>query len=143
MRMRTKVSNVAVVGAGALLLMALAVIFTPRAQTAYAQNPTPTPTPRVSISIGEDSLRQGEGTYLVADLHNLPQDPIDDASFDNLSYRFDLERNSGDHLGANQRMQTTAKNRLRSVRTSILIHGTERSLQVGSGENNGPLHKLR
>ena len=41
MRMRTKLPIVALVGAGALLLAALAVFFTLRAQTVYAQDPEP------------------------------------------------------------------------------------------------------
>ena len=40
MRMRTRLSIVTLVGAGALLLIALAVISASRAQTAYASNPT-------------------------------------------------------------------------------------------------------
>ena len=40
MRMRTKLSIVTLVGAGALLLIALAVISAPRAQVAHAQSPS-------------------------------------------------------------------------------------------------------
>ena len=46
MRMRTKVPVVTLVGVGALLLAALAVIFAPRAQTVYAQGP-----PSVEINL--------------------------------------------------------------------------------------------
>ena len=60
MRMQTKLSIVTVVGAGAFLLCALAVIFTLRAQTAYAQD-----APYVSVSLGEDTLPQGGTSYLV------------------------------------------------------------------------------
>ena len=71
MRMQTKLSIVTVVGAGAFLLCALAVIFTLRAQTAYAQDP-----PHVSISIGEATLPQGGSTYLVGTFRNMPKDPL-------------------------------------------------------------------
>ena len=76
MRMQTKLSIVTVVGAGALLLCALAVIFTLRAQTAYAQD-----TPSASISLGEFSVRQGDGTMLAATLKNLPNDPNNPVAF--------------------------------------------------------------
>ena len=70
MRMQTKLSIVTLVGAGAFLLCALAVIFTLRAQTAYAQD-----APHVSISIGEATLPQGGSTYLVGTFRNMPKDP--------------------------------------------------------------------
>ena len=41
MRIRTRLPIVTLVGAGALLLIALAVIIAPRTQTVYAQNPGP------------------------------------------------------------------------------------------------------
>ena len=50
MRMRTKVPVVTLVGVGALLLAALAVIFAPRAQTVYAQGP-----PTVEIDLNSNS----------------------------------------------------------------------------------------
>ena len=90
MRMRTKVSIVTVVGAGALLLCALAIIFTLRTQTAYAQDPA-----SVAISLGEFTLPQGGSTYLVGTFRNLPNDPKILGNFHpNLNYRFDLQRNS-------------------------------------------------
>ena len=90
MRMQTKLSIVTVVGAGAFLLCALAVIFTLRAQTAYAQDP-----PHVSISIGEATLPQGGSTYLFGTFQNLPKNPNDDRKFHpELRYRFDLDRHS-------------------------------------------------
>ena len=46
MQMRTKLPIVFLVGAGALLLTALAVLIAPRTQTVYAQNPGP------SVEIG-------------------------------------------------------------------------------------------
>ena len=50
MRMRTKVPVVTLVGVGALLLAALAVIFAPRAQTAYAQDEDGTPTVEIDLN---------------------------------------------------------------------------------------------
>ena len=92
MRMQTKLSIVTLVGAGAFLLCALAVIFTLRAQTAYAQDP-----PHVSISIGEATLPQGGSTYLVGTFRNMPKDPNDGTLkfTPDLKYRMDLERNTG------------------------------------------------
>ena len=90
MRMQTKLSIVTVVVAGALLLCALAVIFTLRAQTAYAEDP-----PHVSISIGEATLPQGGSTYLFGTFQNLPKDPNVEGKFHpDLRYRFDLDRHS-------------------------------------------------
>ena len=90
MRMQTKLSIVTVVGAGALLLCALAVIFTLRAQTVYAQDP-----PNVSISIGEATLPQGGTSYLIVGFHNMPKDPQNNRAYHpDLWYRLDLERNT-------------------------------------------------
>lgn len=87
MRMQTKLPIVTLIGAGALLLVALAVIFTlPRA--ALAQDAQ-----RVSVSVGDHSLHQGEKTYIVAQFYNLPRDS-GDTGFADLSYRFHVERNS-------------------------------------------------
>ena len=61
MRMRTKVSIVTVVGTGALLLCALAVIIAPRPQTAYAQGTEPS----VSIALNTYNgvVDEGESLY--------------------------------------------------------------------------------
>ena len=91
MQMRTKLAIVTVIGAGALLIMTLAVMFTLRFQTAYAQDSSG---PSASISFGEDSIRQGAGTYLVVVLQHLPKDDIDPFKLPALTDRFDLERKS-------------------------------------------------
>ena len=57
MRMRTKLPIVFLVGAGALLLAALAVVVAPRAQTVYAQNPGP------SVEIGPEPLQRARDTW--------------------------------------------------------------------------------
>ncbi len=57
MRMRTKLPIVTLVGAGALLLAALAVIFTLRAQTAYAQNG---PTVEIDLNSYKGITKQGQ-----------------------------------------------------------------------------------
>ena len=86
MRMRTKVPVVTLVGVGALLLAALAVIFAPRAQTVYAQELS------LSVSMGEVSLPQGGSTYIAATVHNLPRDANNQASLPELTYGRDLFR---------------------------------------------------
>ena len=86
MRMRTKVPVVTLVGVGALLLAALAVIFAPRAQTVYAQELS------LSVSMGEVSLPQGGSTYLAATVFNLPRDANNQASLPELTYGRDLFR---------------------------------------------------
>ena len=62
MRMRTKVSIVTVVGAGVLLLAALAVIFAFRTQVAYAQSDEPD----VVIDLNTHEGRVPEGEVLFA-----------------------------------------------------------------------------
>ena len=68
MRMRTKLSIVSLVGAAALLLLALAAIIAPRTRTALADSH-----PFVDISIEKTTFRQQESGWLGFTLHNMPQ----------------------------------------------------------------------
>ena len=86
MRMRTKLPIVTLVGAGALLLVALAVIFTLRSRTAYAQSE-----PRIDISIIEmssDAFYRGATSDVTMEFSYLNN--LQDGS--NLSYRADIMR---------------------------------------------------
>ena len=58
MRMRTKLSIVTVVGAGALLLAVLASVVAPQAQIAYAQDPEPTV--KIRLSTGPTITQGGQ-----------------------------------------------------------------------------------
>ena len=68
MRMRTKLSIVTMVGTGALLLIALAVIIAPRPQTAHAQDPEPTVEIRLSTG---PTITQGDQLFAKYTFNNL------------------------------------------------------------------------
>ena len=126
MQRRTKLPIVSLVGAGALLLMVLTAVVSPRPRAALAQD-----TPRVSVSMGDDTLRQGDSTYIVAELYNLPRHSTDNTKFDDLSYRYDLERNSGGNWSLANNCGTSL------VGTDTNIETWYRSpLQVGGGSDN-------
>ena len=79
------------IGLCIMLLALLAAVVAPRPRAALAQD-----TPSASISLGEFSVRQGDGTMLAATLKNLPNDPENSGSFPAYTYRFDLERKVGE-----------------------------------------------
>ncbi len=72
-----------------MLVALLAVVVSPRPRAAMAQSD-----PYVQISIGDQTLVQGQLTYLYAAFHNMPQNPNDDTKFGNISFRYLFERNS-------------------------------------------------
>ncbi len=87
MRQRTEMLTAAL-GLSLVLLAALVAALSPRAQSAYAQSD-----PRISVSIGESTLPQGGGTYLVGQYYNMPQVPNDDTEFHpDLISRLDMQR---------------------------------------------------
>ena len=96
MRMRTKVSFVTVVGAGALLLCALAVIFTLRAQTAYAsiRPPHGEDHPRVEVSLLDTTVAPGEYLQFGVLFHDIPcvqgTDPGNDENVCNYEDKFPM-----------------------------------------------------
>ena len=81
------------IGLCIMLLALLAAVAAPRSRTALAQDSTD---PSAGISLGEYSVRQGDGTALSATLRNLPNDPNNPGSFPAYTYRFDLERKVGE-----------------------------------------------
>ena len=66
MQMRTKLPIAFLVGAGALLLVALAVIFTFRAQTAFAQDPPP------SVEIDPEQQCRDQRCHMASLWHSTP-----------------------------------------------------------------------
>ena len=79
------------IGLCIMLLALLTAVVAPRPRAALAQD-----TPSASISLGEFSVRQGDGTALFATLRNLPPDPQNQYQFPAYTYMFDLERKVGE-----------------------------------------------
>ncbi len=96
MRMRTKLSIVAVIGAGALLLCVLAVIFTLHTHTAYASSQPPDGAPHdpyVEVSLVNTTVVPGEYLDVGVLFHSLPCSNPDDGcnyedNFVNVEYWF-------------------------------------------------------
>ena len=74
MRMRTKLSIVTVVGAGALLLIALAVIIAPPPQIAFAQNPQPSVRIELNHYIGKATYGQNLANYIFENFQTITCD---------------------------------------------------------------------
>ena len=76
------------IGICILLLVSLVVLLAPNTQVALAQSGTPS----VSISFGDNSIRQGDGTWIAVTLSNLSEEEYPD-----YTHRLDLQRKDGEN----------------------------------------------
>ena len=76
------------IGLCVMLLALLAVVVSPGPRAAQAQD-----NPRVAISVGDNTLNQGDKTWVHVSFHNMPQDPDDDEAF-GVYFRYYFDRNS-------------------------------------------------
>ena len=76
------------IGLSVMLLALLAVVVSPQPRAAQAQED-----PRVAISVGDNTMNQGDVTWVHVSFHNMPQDPNDDEAF-GVYFRYYFDRNS-------------------------------------------------
>jgi len=76
------------IGLSVMLLALLAVVVSPGPRAAQAQD-----SPRVAISVGDNTMNQGDKTYVHVAFHNMPRDPNDDKKY-GVNFRYYFDRNS-------------------------------------------------
>ena len=76
------------IGLCVMLLALLAVVVSPQPRAAQAQSD-----PYVAISVGDNTMDQGDKTWVHVSFHNMPQDPDDDEKF-GVYFRYYFDRNS-------------------------------------------------
>ena len=76
------------IGLCVMLLALLTVVVSPQPRAAQAQDD-----PRVAISVGDNTMNQGDVTWVHVAFHNMPQDPDDDEAF-GVYFRYYFDRNS-------------------------------------------------
>ena len=76
------------IGLCVMLLALLAVVVSPQPRAAQAQSD-----PYVAISVGDNTMNQGDKTWVHVSFHNMPQDPDDDEKF-GVYFRYYFDRNS-------------------------------------------------
>lgn len=87
MRMRKERIVGVMSGLGLALLVSLMAAVAPHPRTAYADN-----RPFVDISMGKDTLRQQEATWLSVSLYNPPRHPNSEYELSALTYQVNLQR---------------------------------------------------
>ena len=76
------------IGLCVMLLALLAVVVSPQPRAAQAQSD-----PYVAISVGDNTMNQGDKTWVHVSFHNMPQDPDDEEKF-GVYFRYYFDRNS-------------------------------------------------
>ncbi len=141
MRMRTKLSIVAVVAAGALLLILLAVIIAPGPQTAYAQSPTVSIAFSSTLASGEGRMEQGGQLFVKLrfnDIGTLPCDAdlsyIDFGEYGPCFYRIEVYLSGGDTNNEVDRVRSCEN----SGNDRSFSRGDSNSKEIGFSHNRVP-----